>query len=112
MDIKTPEGAKVKVTLDTGRVLFFRESTFRDMRLASEISTKSEGNFDAWEYVMEIVKSTIIALHRKNGEAVDINNREKLFDEILTKDEGVQIILNPETVGINLKKNPPKMEML
>lgn len=109
--IKAPEGASKKVTLETGRVLYFRAPKFSDLRQASQIAS-NDGGFEPLKYLEEIIQILAIALYRNNGEEVDITNKNKFFDETLTLGEGQQLLQNPELLGIELKKKAPKVEAL
>ena len=93
-----PKDTKYKITLDTGRVICFKELSFRDFRLASQANTTDDGNLDGLGMVEELAKSNVLALFRANGESVDITNREKLFDDILTLEESIQITTHPENL--------------
>ena len=112
MMMQIPKGTKYKITLDTGRIICLKEISFRDFRIASQSNTSEEGNLDGLGMLEELTKSSILALFRANGESVDITNREKLFDEILTLEESIQLTTHPENFGLVLKKKAPKLEVL
>lgn len=109
---QVPKGAKRKVTLDTGRILYFREPKFSDVRQASQIATSPQGAFDSMVCAQELVQLLCVGVKRKNGEYVDITNKDKFFDEILSFDEASQILQNPDVIGLDLKKKPPEVEKL
>ena len=109
--MKTPKGTKYKRKLETGRIICFREPTWSDQRMASEIATK-DGVFKPMRFVEEMIQLMCIGLFRKNGEPVDISNKEKFFDDILTYGEANQLIQHPNSFGLSLEKKSPKVEPL
>lgn len=109
---KWPEGAKREVVLETGRILYLRDPKFSDMRQASQIGTNESGSLDPIVWICEMIQLMTLSLKRANGEDVDITNRAKFFDDILSFDECQQLIQNPEILGLSLKKNPPVVKVL
>ena len=100
-----------KITLDTGRVVFVRKPKWSDVRQASAIAT-SKGSFDPMTYLQELITLIITGLFRANGEQVDITNKAGLFDKILDVSEAQQMSNNPASLGIELEKKAPKVELL
>ena len=105
-----PEGATKKITLETGRVIFLRKPKFSDIRQATMAANPSSGSFDPLGYMMEMTQLLVVELRRNNGEKVDLTNKATFFDKTLTFEEGQQLLQNPEVLGLELKKNPPKVE--
>lgn len=99
-----------KVTFATGRKMLFRDPKFSDIRQAG--AKASRGGFDPMGFLAEQIRIIAVALLRKNGEEVDITNRDKLFEEILTYAEGQQLLQNPNCLGLELETTEPEVEML
>ena len=107
-----PTGSKREVVLETGRILYLRGPKFSDMRQASQVGTTKEGSLDPIVWICEMIQLMTLSLKRANGEEVDLTNRAKFFDDILTFDECQQLIQNPEILGLSLKKSPPAVKVL
>ena len=111
MQPKEPQKWDYKVTLETGRVVYLRSPSWGDFEAVSEIATGDDGNMRGPAFLREMFTNIILALQRKNGEFVDLTNRDVLFSKILSLDEAMQLISHPERFGLGLKKNAPKVEL-
>ena len=109
--MKIPKNAKVEVELETGRKVYLREPKMSDQRIASRIASQ-DGSFSALAYIEEMIKLLILALYRKNGEEVDITNRDKMMDDILTYAEVQQLMKKAAELGISLEKKDPVIRYL
>ena len=113
-DVKRPEGkphgADKKVTLDSGRVVFFRKATMKHQRMATEYAAKQH-NQDAFQLALEFLWLLFIELRRVNGEAVNVSSKDELFEKVLTLEEANQLIFAADSI-IGLQKKTPKVESL
>ena len=105
-----PKGAKYRVKFETGRVLYCREPKFSDMRNAAQMASDGVGGIQALAYLTAQIQSQVLALHRNNGEPVDITNRAALFDNILDYSEARQLVEYPQLIGHSMKKKPPQVQ--
>ena len=107
-----PKGAKYKVVLETGRVMYFREPRWGDLRNAAQMSSDSSSQGQAFGYLEGIISAQALALFRANGEEVDITDRANLFGKILTLAECLQLSQHPQAIGIDMEKKSPEVTIL
>ena len=105
-----PDGADKKVTLDSGRVVFFRKATMKHQRMATEYAAKQH-NQDAFQLALEFLWLLFIELRRVNGDKVNVLSKDDLFEKVLTLDEANQLIFSADSI-IGLQKKTPKVESL
>ena len=108
---KEPKNFFKRYEMCSGRVIYTREPTFTDVEMATQKNSTEAGGINSIGFSKEIVMNVILALKRKNGEFVDISNRDILFSQILSLQESLQLIGSMDMFGIDIKKNTPLKEV-
>ena len=101
-----PEGSQYRIELLTGRVLFCSKPKLKYLRQVGEMSGINAVQ-NPLAYMAEVISLQAVALFRANGDEVDITNRKALMEEILSFDEAMQVVNNPNLIGLELEKKIP-----
>lgn len=81
IEIKAPEGAKSKVTVSTGKVIFFRQPKIIDYEQACRTARSKDRGLDEILLLKDFAERLIIAVYRKNAERIIIHNTKNILRE-------------------------------
>ena len=80
-EIKAPEGAKSKVTVSTGKVIFFREPKILDYEQATRKAKLKDGGIDEILLMKDFAQRLIVGVYRKNGDRIITHDTGRLLRE-------------------------------
>ena len=79
--LEVPAGAKSKITVSTGKQIFFREPKIIDYEQATRRAKLKEGGIDEILLMKDFAQRLIIAVYRKNGERIITHDTDRLLRE-------------------------------
>ena len=93
---------KMKLPEWSGKVIFFREAKMRDHRMSAARATQG-GRFIPHVYIEEMVKLMMVAAYRRNGEEIDIKDRDLMMDNAFTFKEATKILSKTNEIGLGME---------
>lgn len=79
--VKAPEGAKSKVTVSTGKQIYFREPKVIDYEQATRKARLKDGGIDEIVLMKDFAQRLIIAVYRKNNDRIILHDTSRLLRE-------------------------------